>query len=284
VGEIRRLARSDLPFTLYVVGSVMEEDCDGAPLLHLIENENIRPDYVLLGEPTNLAVYRGQRGRMEIEILTRGKSAHGAHNERGVNAVNKMIPILAGVERLDRELQPMNPLGKGSVTTSQIVSRSPSLCSVPDECRIHLDRRLTYGETRESALQELKNVARSSGVEAEISIPEYRGKAWTSLDVGQEAYFPMWLLEENHPLVRAGLRTATEVLEKPARSGFWSFSTNGVATAGRLGIPTIGFAPGREELAHSRDEEIGVDDLVKAAQFYALFPFRLVETIANTES
>jgi putative selenium metabolism hydrolase len=274
---------SELPFTLYVVGSVMEEDCDGAPLLHLIEREGIRPDFVVLGEPTDLAVYRGQRGRMEIEIVTQGKSAHGAHNERGVNAVNKMIPILSGIERLDKSLSPKPPLGKGSITTSRIESRAPSLCSVPDWCRIHLDRRLTLGETRESALEELKNIARKSGVEADIAIPEYRGTSWTGHEVRQEAYFPTWLTDEDHPLVQAAVRAASEALGKPARTSVWSFSTNGVATSGRLKIPTIGFAPGREELAHSRDEEVAVDDLAAAARFYALFPFVLADMIHSMD-
>jgi putative selenium metabolism hydrolase len=273
-----------LPFTLWVVGSVMEEDCDGAPLRHVIENEGIRPDFVVLGEPTDLAVYRGQRGRMEIEIVTHGIAAHGAHNDRGVNAVNKMIPILAGIEQLDRSLPPKPPLGKGSITTSQIVSRAPSLCSVPDWCRIHLDRRLTLGETRESALGELKDIARKSGIEADIAVPEYRGTSWTGREVRQEAYFPTWLMDEDHPLVQAAVRAASEALGKPARTGVWSFSTNGVATAGRLRIPTIGFAPGREELAHSRDEEMAMDDLAAAARFYALFPFFLADTIHSSET
>lgn len=274
---------NELPFTLYVVGSVMEEDCDGAPLLHLIEKEGIRPDYVVLGEPTDLAVYRGQRGRMEIQIETHGKSAHGAHNERGVSAVNKMIPLLAGIEKLNRDLTPVPPLGKGSITTSEIASRAPSLCSVPDWCRIHIDRRLTLGETQDVALSQLREIALKNGVDANIRMAEYHGKAWTGLPVEQEAYFPAWLFEEDHPLVRASVTAATDALDTPARTGFWSFSTNGVATAGRLGIPTIGFAPGREELAHSRDEEVAVRDLVKAAQFYAIFPFHLIETISSTE-
>ena len=278
-----RFKDAALPFTLYVVGSAMEEDCDGAPLLHVINTEGIKPDYVVLGEPTDLTVYRGQRGRMEIQITTHGKSAHGAHNERGVNAVNKMIPILSGIENLNQSLQPVAPLGKGSITTSEIVSRGPSLCSVPDWCRIHLDRRLTLNETRESAVNELKDIARQNGVDAEVSIPEYHRASWTGHEVRQEAYFPTWLTEEKHPLVHSAVQAATQVLGKPARTGVWSFSTNGVATAGRLGIPTIGFAPGREELAHSRDEEVALDDLTTAAQFYALFPFYLIETIGTTE-
>jgi putative selenium metabolism hydrolase len=100
---LKTLYQNDgLPFSLYVVGSVMEEDCDGYPLRHLIEQEGLRPDYVLLGEPTDLKVFRGQRGRMEMQITATGKSAHGAHNRQGINAIYKMNPIVTAIERLDR--------------------------------------------------------------------------------------------------------------------------------------------------------------------------------------
>jgi putative selenium metabolism hydrolase len=264
-----------LPFSLYVVGSVMEEDCDGYPLRHLIEQEGFAPDYVLLGEPTDLKVFRGQRGRMEMEITTTGKSAHGAHNRQGINAIYKMNPIVRAIEKLDRSLPPVQPLGRGSITVSDIRSRGPSLCSVPDHCRIHIDRRLTVGETRESALVQLEEIVQKNGGEALVTIPEYEGTSWKSTEFTQEAYFPTWIMEEDHPLVQAGLETARMVMGRKTKSGFWSFSTNGVATAGRHELPTIGFAPGKEELAHSSREEIVLQDLFKATEFYALFPFVL---------
>jgi putative selenium metabolism hydrolase len=267
------------PFTLLMVGSVMEEDCDGYPLRHLIEAESVRPDYVLLGEPTDMKVYRGQRGRMELEIVTAGKSAHGAHNREGVNAVYKMNPIVKAIAKLDRSLPAVAPLGRGSITVSDIRSRGPSLCSVPDQCRIHLDRRLTVGETKESVLAELEGLVQHCGSEALVSIPEYSGHSWKGTEFRQEAYFPTWIVEQEHPLVQAGLECARAVAGRAARSGFWSFSTNGVATAGRHGIPTIGFAPGREELAHSSREEIDLEDLARAACYYALFPFVLMEQL-----
>ena len=266
-----------LPFSLYVVGSVMEEECDGYPLRHLIEQEGLCPDYVLLGEPTDLKVFRGQRGRMEMQITTTGKSAHGAHNRRGINAVYKMNPIVRAIEKLDRSLPSVQPLGRGSITVSDIRSRGPSLCSVPDHCRIHIDRRLTVDETRESALAQLEEIVQKNGEESVVVIPEYSGKSWKTTEFSQEAYFPTWIMEEEHPLVQAGLETARMVLGKKTRSGFWSFSTNGVATAGRHNLPTIGFAPGKEELAHSSREEIVLEDLFKATQFYALFPFVVID-------
>ncbi len=269
----------ELPFTLYVVGSVMEEDCDGYPLLHLIENEGIRPDFVLLGEPTDLKIYRGQRGRMEIEVATFGKSAHGAHNQQGVNAIYKMSKIVEAIEQLDQQLPIVEPLGKGSITVSDISSKGPSLCSVPDYCRIHIDRRLTLNETKESAVKQLQEIAQNLGIQADIRIPMYRGKSWKGTEFEQEAYFPTWLLEADHPLLQAAQKTGQHVFGRAVETGVWSFSTNGVATAGRLNIPTFGFAPGREELSHSDREELVLDDLAKASEFYAVFPFVLSEMV-----
>ncbi len=272
---------AELPFTLYVVGSVLEEDCDGYPLLHLVNNEGIRPDAVLLGEPTDLQVYRGQRGRMEIRIDTRGKAAHGAHNDQGINAIYKMLPLVQQIAEMDKQLPSVSPLGKGSITVSHISSRGPSLCSVPDECMIHIDRRLTMGETEESVLQELRQLMDSSGSEGEIRITRYEKKSWKGTVFTQDAYFPTWMLEEHHPLVQAGLMAGETALGKPVSSGFWGFSTNGVATAGRLNIPTIGFAPGKEELAHTAREELNLQDLYLATRFYALFPFMVAENFVT---
>jgi putative selenium metabolism hydrolase len=272
-------ANNKLPFTLYVVGSVMEEDIDGYPLLHLIEKEGIRPDYVLLGEPTDLRVYRGQRGRMEMDISVFGKSAHGAHNQKGINAIYKMLAVVSEIEKLDQSLPVVEPLGKGSITVSQITSKAPSLCSVPDFARIHIDRRLTLKEDQEKAIGEQKSILKKTAVEGTIEVSQYSAQSWKGTMAEQEAFFPTWLLEEEHPLVRAGLKTAEMVSGKKSTSGMWSFSTNGVATAGRLGIPTIGFAPGKEELSHSDREELFLLDLLRATEFYSLFPFVLCDSL-----
>jgi putative selenium metabolism hydrolase len=277
-GVLKKLGLS-LPFTLYVVGSVMEEDCDGYPLLHIINNEKIRPDFVILGEPTDLRVYRGQRGRMEFEIDTTGQSAHGAHNHKGVNAIYKMMPLINELETYDLELPIVDPLGKGALTVSQITSKAPSLCSVPDNCRIHIDRRLTVGETMESAQEELQKIIDKLQMEAKIRIPEYHGTSWTGMKFKQESYFPTWITDDDHKLVKSGMKAAHITGGKTDQSGFWQFSTNGVATAGRLGIPTIGYAPGREELAHTAQEELILEDLLIATRFYAIFPFLLSEMV-----
>jgi putative selenium metabolism hydrolase len=275
---LKQICGDNFPFTLYAVGSVLEEDADGYPLYHIIENEEIKPDYVVLGEPTNLQVYRGQRGRMELKITATGKSAHGAHNHKGINAIYKMQPILEEIEKLDKKLKPKQPLGKGSITVSQIISKAPSTCSVADYCQIHLDRRMTIGENKNTVVKELKEIIKKHKSDAKVSIPNVEGKSWKGTTFSQEAYFPTWVYDEKHPLVDAAMKTSKAAMGK-AKCGAWSFSTNGVATAGHFGIPTIGFAPSNEDLSHSSKEVLVLNDLLKATRFYSLFPFMLLENI-----
>lgn len=266
--------------TLILVASVLEEACDGLPLMHLIEEEGVRPDVVVLGEPTDLAVYRGHRGRMSMEIRTRGVSAHGAHCERGVNAVYKLAPIIADVEALNARLKVDDFLGKGTVTVSWVDCTSPSFNAVPDSARIVLDRRLTAGETPEQALGELRALPHLG--DAEVSVLQWEGTAWTGKPARQEQIFPTWVLPEAHPLVQGVADAVRSVLGTRPRISRWTFSTNGVATMGRLGIPTVGFAPGQEELSHSTDEWVAVNDLVNAAAVYSRIPEALQRSMGHT--
>jgi putative selenium metabolism hydrolase len=248
----------------------MEEDCDGLCLLHLIDKEGIRPDVVVLGEPTDLDVYRGHRGRMEATITVRGASAHAALAEHGVNALYKAAKIIGDIEDLDPWL-PSDPfLGKGTAVVTHLECSTPSLNAVPDRARIFIDRRLTAGETLQSALGELENLPNLR--DAEVELLDYRATSWRGETVSQEKYFPTWVLAEDHPLVQGVANAASMVLGAPPAVSRWSFSTNGTATMGRLGIPTVGFAPGREELAHTTGEHVAVDDLVKATAVYSLIP------------
>ena len=145
-------------FTYMAVGSVMEEDCDGLPLLHIVNKEKIRPDFVVLTEPTNLAVNRGHRGRMEMKVVAKGRSCHASAPERGDNAVVKMAEIIRQITALDKKLKKDKFLGKGTVAVTSVECETPSLNAVPDECTVYLDRRLTLGETLRSSVEEIKRL------------------------------------------------------------------------------------------------------------------------------
>ncbi|MEE8148697.1 MAG: YgeY family selenium metabolism-linked hydrolase, partial [Longimicrobiales bacterium] len=231
------LARSRMPesVTLYLTASVMEEDCDGYCLLHLIEQEGIRPDVVVIGEPTDLGVYRGQRGRVEATISTKGRSSHAAHPEEGVNALYKLAPIISDIEALNDRLPSDDFLGKGTVVASNIQCTTVSLNAVPDSAQINIDRRLTAGESADAALDELRSLPHLG--DAEVELLQYDEVSWRGERARQEKFFPSWVLPEEHALVQ-GVAEAVEAAlgSRPAISR-WSFSTNGVATMGRHGIP-----------------------------------------------
>jgi putative selenium metabolism hydrolase len=256
--------------TVYLSASVMEEDCDGYCLLHLIENEGIRPDLVIIGEPTDLGVYRGQRGRVEARISARGVSSHAAHPEEGVNALYKLAPVLRDIEALNERLPSDDFLGKGTVVASHLECDSASLNAVPAAARLYVDRRLTAGETPEEALDQLRALPGLGDSTVELLV--YDETSWRGERARQEKIFPAWVLPEAHPLV-FGLTTAVaEVTGTLPRVSRWGFSTNGVATMGRHGIPSAGFAPGLEELAHTTEERVAVRDLVTATAAYSLMP------------
>lgn len=257
--------------TVYMVGSVMEEDCDGLCWQYLIKEEKIKPDIVVLTEPTSLNIYRGHRGRMEIELSVTGVSCHGSAPERGVNAVYKMAPIIQGIEKLNEKLRKDDFLGKGTVTISQISSVSPSLCAVADKCSIYLDRRLTWGETESSAISELREVAAELGIKAEIKVPEYRNAAYTGKVYPTKKYYPTWKIPEDHKGVVKAKESYLNLFGVKPKIDKWTFSTNGVAIMGMHDIPCIGFGPGNEEQAHAPNEWTPVEHLVKAAAFYAEF-------------
>ena len=264
-------------YTYIAVGSVQEEDCDGLPLLHIIQKEKIKPDYVILTEPTNLAVYRGHRGRMEIKVTVKGKSCHASAPERGDNALWKMSYIIQEIQALNEKLKYDKFLGKGTVAVTFLEAKTPSLNAVPDEAIIYLDRRLTLGETLKSSVKEIMALPSVKKFKAKVEVLKYEAISWTGLKVSQEKYFPTWVLPENHKLVQAAVKAGEIALGKKPIVDKWVFSTNGVATAGRLGIPSVGFGPSNEIYAHSVNEQMPVDHLLKAAVFYAAMPQILVK-------
>jgi len=256
--------------TLYVAGIVQEEDCDGWAVHEMITTQGVHPECVVLGECTNLQINRGQRGRCEIKVTTKGVSCHASAPERGVNAIYKMMPIVAGIEKLHGNLKDDPFLGPGSIAVTAVECKGGSLNVVPDECTIYVDRRMTAGETTESSIDEIR--ALPGAEDAEVSLLTYASPSYTGYRPNWQKYFPTWVLKEDHPLVQAGVRCGEALFGVRPGTSKWVFSTDGTATMGRLGIPTIGFGPGEERHSHSVDDQVSVEHLVKSAMFYALFP------------
>ena len=249
----------------------MEEDCDGLNWQYILKNGEIKPNVVVLTESTSLNIYRGQRGRMEIEITTKGISCHGSAPERGINAIYKMAPIIKDIEKLNSRLKIDKFLGKGTVTISQIRSTSPSLCAVSDSCTINLDRRLTAGETEKSAIEEIRKLSSFKKANAGVKVLDYKEKSYKDLVFPTKKYYPMWTVPEQGKEVQTAVRAYRRLYGKKPKISHWVFSTNGIATMGMHKIPTIGFGPGDEKQAHSPNENIPAQDLVEAMKFYVAF-------------
>ncbi|HNS30368.1 MAG TPA: YgeY family selenium metabolism-linked hydrolase [Tenuifilaceae bacterium] len=272
-GKILKELNFDRDVTVYFVGSVIEEDCDGLCWKYIIEEEGIKPDFAISTEPTNLNIYRGHRGRMEMHVHFYGVSSHGSAPERGKNAIYMASRVALEVEKLNERLKFDEFLGKGSITISEIISGSPSLCAVSDYARIHLDRRLTWGETKESAVKEIEELIK--GMNAKVEVLEYMETSYTGLKYGMEKYYPTWKIDEKDYIVQTGVKAFQGVFGRQPKIDKWTFSTNGVTINGYHKVPIIGFGPGNEVLAHAPNEKIPISDLVAASAFYAAFAYEI---------
>jgi len=258
--------------TVWVTGTVQEEDCDGLCWQHILNEKVIEPDFVVSTEPTGLNIYRGQRGRMEILVDVSGTRAHGSAPERGDNAIYKMAKIINELEVLNEKLKDDDFLGKGTLVVSQIFYSSPSRCAVADGCSISIDRRLTFGETESSAIREIMELPSVKAFGANVSMYRYDRPSYTNYHPDVACYFPTWVIPEEHKLCKDFLNAFDYLFEKPALLDKWTFSTNGVAIMGMFDVPCIGFGPGLEEEAHAPNEKIKKSDLTEAAMLYALIP------------
>jgi len=267
-------------FTAYYFGSI-EEWCEGLSAQVFAEQEHIRPNFVVIGEPTNNRVYRGHKGRVEFRVTAKGRSAHGASHWLGDNALYKMQDVIRKIPDLDARLPDDPFLGRGSIVATHIDVRAGSLNVVPDRCSIVLDRRLTFGETAEQAMEQVRALLPSSDFEVEIlryTQPSYNGNLRE-----HDQVFPVWTFEESHPFVRAAVETAGAV-GLDTSTGKWNFSTNGAYWAGIAGIPSVGFGPGEESNVHIVDEHIRVDDVVRATEWYAMLPTMINERLRQAPS
>lgn len=260
-------------WTVYYFGN-MEEWCDGiAPNTFVEVDPKVKPDFVVIGEPTKMKVYRGHKGRVELKVVAKGKSAHAASNQLGDNAIYKLLPVIAAIRDLEPQLGDHEFLGHAKITVSDMTVKTPSLNAVPDEATIFIDRRMTFGETKEGALAQIQALIPEKD-RASVKVEElyYDEPSYTGFVFPVDKYFPAWALEPEHPLVRAGLQARTQVGLKDEPAGKWEFSTNGIYWAGKAGIPSIGFGPGDEIYAHTVGECIPLDEVVKATEFYAILP------------
>ncbi len=256
--------------TGYYFGN-MEEWNDGSAPDAFVNVEGIKPDFVVIGEPTNMQVYRGQKGRVEMQVVAKGRSSHAAANHLGDNAIYKLLPVIDAISRLEPEFKDDPFLGNGRITVTDMTVETPSINAVPNQATIFIDRRLTFGEDPYEELERIRGIIGSRS-DMEASILRYEEPSYTGFVYPLDKIYPAWALEEDHPFVQAGQQTGELLWGQMPPSYKWNFSTNGIFWAGKAGIPSIGFGPGDEVHAHTVIDQVPLDDVVRATEWYALLP------------
>jgi putative selenium metabolism hydrolase len=260
---------TELNGDLYLAAVVQEEPCEGYAMRVLVQEEGIEPDWVVLGEPSNLQVSRGQRGRMELHVTVRGQSSHASTPQRGNNAIYGAARMIFALELLTDSLAHDPFLGKGTLAVTHIENTAGSKNVIPDSCTFVIDRRLTLGETEAKAMAEIQGVIAHEEIRAELRLAEFEYTSYTGYLCRDVEHYPAWVVPENHLLVQAAARAARHVVGERPTIGKWDFSTDGTYTMGIAGIPTVGIGPGEESQAHTADEHIHLADCFTAARIYA---------------
>ena len=263
-------------WTAYYFGN-MEEWCDGIACNTFVEvDPGVRPDFVVIGEPTRMQVYRGHKGRLEMKVTARGRSAHAASNHLGDNAIYKLLPIIEAIKNMEPQLGDHEFLGHGKITVSDMHVKTPSINAVPDEATIFIDRRMTFGESKAAVIAQIEAcIPAASRDSVKLAELFYDEASYTGFVFPVEKYFPAWAFPEDHPLGQAGLAVRGLIGLAAAPASKWNFSTNGIYWAGKAGIPSIGFGPGDEVTAHTVNDSVSLDDVVKATEFYAVLPSQI---------
>ncbi|MGE5706793.1 MAG: YgeY family selenium metabolism-linked hydrolase [Bacteroidota bacterium] len=252
---------------LFVAATVQEEECEGLALQTLVRVDGIRPDYLVVGEATGNRIQRGHLGRVEMAIAVRSPSCNTAYQG---------AQITLGIEELNRKLKADPAMGKGSIAVTGLRAGSGTGDLVPDRCTLLVDRRLTLGEGEEQAVQELEQLAKRLGVEAEVEVLRYEEPSWRGYARPYRKAYPPYLLPENHELVQIASSAVEEVTgdvpEIVSRTSF----TDGNCTAGIEEIPAITFGPGNEAHVHTFQDQVSIRELVDAANSYALMAIDLI--------
>lgn len=266
VHAVGMLDRDSIAGRIVVSASVGEELIEGAALRAVMQRQGA--DFVVIGEASSLNLVCAGRGRVEFVITTRGTPSHASTPHRGVNAVHVMRAVIEEIEQLPMPSDPF--VGEGVMCLTDIISTPhPAHSVVPSACRATYERRLLPGETQEDVTAAMHDACARAGhpeTEIEFALTDYT--TYTGVHWRQPKWFAPWQMEEDSEIVRkalAGLRAAG--LDPALRS--YQFCTNGAYSAGYAGIPTIGFGPSHEELAHVVDEFIELDELVSACRGYA---------------
>jgi acetylornithine deacetylase/succinyl-diaminopimelate desuccinylase-like protein len=226
--------------SLYVAGVVGEEIGEGMSIAEFLKDSGIKFEYAVICEASSLRLCRGHKGRCQFEINVLGRGGHAS------------VPEIAD-----------NPL----IAATQLTTKSNSINSIADGCKIFVDRRLTMGETAEVVIRQLEEICRP--YQATVELMGVDEATYTGARQKGDEFFAPWFMDDQEGLVQAGVR-ALKAATGQATVSTWQFSTDGAQTRGIFGIPTVGIGPGDDRYPHSVHDQIELKEYLDAIRVYAL--------------
>lgn len=256
--------RSALHGRVAVSATTLEEVFEGVTLADVMAD--VQPDFVVVGEASELNLNRGGRGRAEIHLTTTGKPAHSSSPHLGRNAVADMVRVITAIDTL--ELPSDALMGPAILALTDIISDPyPGYSVIPAQCRVTYDRRLLPGENTDTVLSAITALQGLAGIHLHADIAQGEHTAYTGKIIRHAKFYPAWVFPEDHHLVQHA-HTALQRAGQAPQISAYRFCTNATYSAGIAGVPTVGYGPAREGDAHVVDERLRIDELFAATRGY----------------
>jgi acetylornithine deacetylase/succinyl-diaminopimelate desuccinylase family protein len=214
----------------------------------------VRADFAVVAEPTGLNIVHAHKGVTRWQIITPGRACHSSSPEQGDNAIYRMAHLLTAVERFAERLRtgPADPLLGPPTLSIGVIDGGTSVNTVPDRCRVEVDRRLVGGEEPDAMPQQLTDFLRN---EAGIAFAFVMTQPW----IRERALIPAGSDE----IIRL-LGGAIDADRGSHRVHPVSYGTD-AATIAWSGTPAVVFGPGDIAQAHTRDEWVDLAEVEQAA-------------------
>ncbi len=248
----------------YVVSaSVLEEEIEGIALGKIIDRVN--PQNVVICEPSKLKIKLGHKGRIEYLLHVNGKTFHSAFPNKYNNTIHLAARAISALK--DIKFTNSHKMGDGVLTPTGLITNS-NTSMAPSETTIRFDRRTVPGDTADITKKEIMDIVKKIDPQAfSLKIEKSTTITYTDEEIVCEKIFKPWTIEEDHYLAKS-LIEAVKNNKINIDIGYWEFCTNGVESMGNRQINTIGFGPGNEELAHTTNEYVEVQQLYDACNVY----------------
>jgi putative selenium metabolism hydrolase len=256
-----------------VVAHTVLEERGGWGMERLMESGEVRPGALIIGEATNGDVCIGHRGRAELVVEILGVAGHASAPERARNPIDALPVVLPALRAFAQHLERDPLLGPSTFAPTDLVTLPSSRNVIPDTVRIVCDWRVLPGTSADDAVTRVRRQLAAAGplpdgLSLDVRFAFEQQRTWTGLEEERRLFTPGFLLDPEHPIVRAAARTVASATRRAPAVRPWTFATDGGHACGVFGIPTIGFAPGEERFAHTNRERLAITDARTAWHAY----------------